>query len=141
VHLHSQRVTLDTRGAVIDVTDIDLHNPNEWCDYTGIDVQDGHAVVYKAVTDELKSGRGLAYPIGATVTDPNWAPTDECGAGLHFGPTPGHALAYHSGATRFLACRIVLAEAVGITGGTAKIKSRSCVVLHEVDVHGRAVQS
>jgi hypothetical protein len=41
VHLHSQHVTLDTRGAVIDVTDIDLHNPTEWCDYTGTDVRDG----------------------------------------------------------------------------------------------------
>lgn len=39
----------------------------------------------------------------------------------------------------FLACRITLAEAIGITGrwDAPKIKARSCVVLHEVDRAGR----
>ena len=140
VHLHSQHVTLDTQGAVIDVTGIDKHDPISWCEYTGVDVEDGTALVYKAVTDDLRSGMGLAYPVGETVTASRWAPTDACGQGLHFGPTPGHALAYHWEATRFLACRIRLDEAVGITGdpGDApKIKARACDVLYEVDLHGR----
>ena len=140
VHLHSQHVTLDAQGAVIDVTGIDRHDPVSWCEYTGIDVEDGTAIVYKAVTDDLRSGMGLVYPIGETVTDQLWAPTDACGRGLHFGPTPGHALAYHGEATRFLACRIRLDEAVGITGDpgdTPKVKARGCDVLYEVDLHGR----
>jgi hypothetical protein len=147
VHLHSQHVTLDAHGAVLDVTAIDQHDPESWCEYTGVEVEDGTAIVYKAVDSELRSGRGLAYPIGETIVDPKWAPTDECGQGLHFGPTPVHALAYHSNATRFLACRVRLSEAVGISdGGTEKIKARSCDVLYEVDEHGRrlaveAVQS
>jgi hypothetical protein len=111
-----------------------------WCDYHGGDIANGTTVVYKAVDDHLRSGRGLAYPVGETVEALDWQPTDACGNGLHFGPSPRHAKVYHDSATRFLACRIRLDEARGITdGGTAKIKARSCVVLHEVDIKGRPV--
>jgi hypothetical protein len=141
VHLHSKRVAV-SGGVVIDVTSIDKHTSSSWCEWQGVEVEDGTAIVYKAVTDELKSGQGFAYPIGETVIDPHWAPTDACGAGLHFGPSPAHAERYHDEATRFLACRIRLDEAVGISGSagdTAKIKARSCDVLYEVDIHGRAL--
>jgi hypothetical protein len=143
VHLHSARATI-TGGVLIDVSKVDKHTPESWCDWQGVDITDHHAVVYKAVNNELISSHGMAYPIGATVTDPNWSPTDECGAGLHFGATPHHAQAYYRGGEqpRFLACRIALADAVGITGqvgDTAKIKARECVVLHEVNADGNKV--
>jgi hypothetical protein len=137
VHLHSVRAHVEG-GVVIDVASIDQSDPQTWTDMQGVTVTDGHAVVYKAVDGDLRSGRGMAYPLGATVTAKDWKPTDECGYGLHFGPSPRHAREYHRGATRFLACSIPLAAAKGITdGGPAKIKAQSCVVLHEVDIDGK----
>jgi hypothetical protein len=141
VHLHSQRVTVEG-GVVIDTTSIDKHTAESWCSWQAVPVEDGTAIVYKAVDADLRSGHHVEYPIGETVTASDWVPSDACGAGLHFGPTPVHADAYYNGngSPRFLACRVTLADAVGISGGpgdTAKMKAKSCVVLHEVDVHGR----
>jgi hypothetical protein len=137
VHLRSGRAQVDG-GVLIDLTRLDLSDPTVWADFHGVNSTDGHLIVYKAVDDDLRSGRGMHYPLGGTVTAKDWKPTDACGNGLHFGPTPRHARAYHDGATRFLACRIPLAAARGITdGGTAKVKAASCEVLHEVDLDGR----
>ena len=141
VHLHSARATVEG-GTVIDVSALDLSDPTVWADYHGVEVTDGHAIVYKAVNDDLTSGRGLAYPVGKTVkvTAKEWLADGRCGRGLHFGPTPRHAKAYHAGATRYLACRIPLDAASVVTdGGTAKIKARSCEVLYEVDIDGNRV--
>jgi hypothetical protein len=138
VHLHSAVATVEG-GVVIDVASIDQRDPQTWCDMQGIDVQDGYAVVYKAVNDNLESGRGLAYPLGKKVTvgAKGWKADGDCGNGLHFGPTPRHARAYFETATRFLACRVPVEHASGIPGSTAKIKARECVVLHEVDIDGK----
>jgi hypothetical protein len=128
-------------GVVIDITAIDQKDPQTWCDFQGVSVEDGFAVVYKAVDEVLRSGRGMAYPIGETVKvlAKEWKANGDCGNGLHFGPTPRHAKTYHESATRFLACRIPLSHASGIPGGTAKIKARSCEVLFEVDIDGKAL--
>ena len=140
VHLHSARATI-SGGVVIDVSALDLADAATWCDMQGVDVADGQAVVFKAADARLASGYGTTYPIGETVTAPDWQPIAECGSGLHFGPTPGHAQAYYQGegTPRFLACSIDVSEAVGLTGGTAKIKARSCRVLYEVDLAGRRI--
>ena len=141
VHLHSKRVTLDG-GVVIDVTDIDKHTAASWCDWQGVEVNDGYVIVYKAVNAELLSGHGMKYPIGKSLVDKLWAATDACGAGLHFGATPTQAEAYYSGSglPRYLACRVALVDMVGISGDstdTAKCKARACDVLYEVDAFGR----
>ena len=138
VHLHSARATVEG-GVVIDLTALDLSDPATWADYHGATTDGESLVVYKAVNADLRSERGMAYRLGETVTAPDWQPTNACGAGLHFGPTPRHARTYYSEATRFLACRIPLTDAKGITGGTAKIKARVCEVLHEVDLDGNEV--
>ena len=128
-------------GVIIDVSALDLTDAATWLDMQGITVTDGQAVVYKAVDAGLISGYGTAYPVGETVTAPDWTSAPLCGGGLHFGPTPGHAEAYYQGKSepRFLACSIDVSEAVGLTGGTAKIKARSCRVLYEVDLAGRRI--
>jgi hypothetical protein len=141
VHLHSARAQVNG-GVVIDIASIDQSDPQTWTDMQGCTVTDGRAIVFKAVDDDLRSGYGMTYPIGQTVTAPDWQPTDTCGAGLHFGPTPRHARAYHDSATRYLACSIPLDAAKGITGGgPAKVKAHSCVVLHEVDIDGHRVDT
>jgi hypothetical protein len=144
VHLHSSRATVEG-GVVIDLAQLNRSDPAAWCDMQGLEPEDGHVVVYKAVDDELVSDHGFVYPLGGTVEAPDWRATDECGYGLHFGPTPLHAAHYHSNsdAVRYLACRIPLDTMVGITDptATAKCKAQRCEVLYEVDELGRKVES
>jgi hypothetical protein len=143
VHLHSKRATVEG-GVVIDITDLDLDNPATWAAYKGLDVTDGKAIVYKAVDAALNAGHRwtlTAYPIGGTVEAPDWQSDDKCGHGLHFSPHPHLAHGYYTGEPgqeRYLACEIDLTETVILDD---KVKARACRVVHEVDIHGRQVQS
>jgi hypothetical protein len=139
VYLYSARATVEG-GRIVDLTNVDFSDAATWAEHQGATVADGLITVYKAVSDDLKSGRGLTYPIGEEVVAPDWKKSDACGAGLHFGPSPMHSLDYFSSATRFLEVTIPLADAIGITdGGTAKIKAKSCLVIREVDKWGDPV--
>jgi hypothetical protein len=140
VHLHSKKVKL-TGGVVIDVTDIDLSDRATWLDYHGIRTSRGRVVVFKAVDDKWSTDRGFVYKPGAKLEAPDWNARNECGGGLHFSPSPSHALAYHNGATKYVAVSVAVDDLVPITGGTAKCKARACKVLHEVDLDGKKVAS
>ena len=98
--------------------------------------------IYKAVSDQRTTSRGADYTPGSTPEVTDWADHAECGQGLHFGPTPAHALAYLPDATRFVAVGVELATLRPIPGGTAKCKApkvvRACV---EVDLDGNEVES
>jgi hypothetical protein len=119
---------------VIDHTDLDQSDPATWCEYNGVEQADGVAVVYKAVGDDWRSGYGTSYEPGTTATCDDFADTDACGAGLHFGPTPGHAAAYfHNDNPRFVECHVELGGLRPITGDTAKCKAASAVCVREVD--------
>jgi hypothetical protein len=143
VHLWSQRVTL-TGGVVIDMTALDLDDPAQWLEYHGVAIKDGAATVYKAVGDDWQTGRGAewTYEPGRAVTAADWRPTRECGNGLHLGVTPRTAAAnrHHSQPepTRFVACRIVAADAV-VFGDVIKVPR--CDVLHEVTVDRDRVEA
>jgi hypothetical protein len=91
---------------------------------------DGRVIGYKAVDSHLISSWNVAYPIGATVTAPDWKPSATCGGGLHFWPVP----APFAGSSRYLACAIDTAEMVIVHND--KIKARACEVLYEVDING-----
>uniref|UniRef100_UPI001963BE56 DUF7666 domain-containing protein n=1 Tax=Leifsonia aquatica TaxID=144185 RepID=UPI001963BE56 len=141
VHLFSARVT-HAGGVIIDVSAIDRSDVTQWAAYHGTDIQDGEVIVYKAVDDDLKSGRGFAYPIGETVTAPDWDPRDACGNGLHLSPRPHHARYYYSTATRFLKCAVKLTDLTIIDGnGTSvpKLKAKTVRVLAEVDIDGNPI--
>jgi hypothetical protein len=142
VHLHSSRVRIDG-GVVIDVTSVDRTNPKGWRKYHGVASigtgADRELIVYKAVDKDLKSGRGFPYPIGETVTDPNWRAGDFCGNGLHFSPSPVHASEYFREATRFLKVAVKVSEVSIIDGNSLcapKLKARSARVLAEVTIGG-----
>jgi hypothetical protein len=132
VHLHSSRAHI--QGGVL----INNKTADTWLEHHGITVEDGRAIVYKAVDDALNSGHAFAYPIGETVTDPHWRDDNECGGGLHFCPSPTQAQAYFEEATRFLACSVAVDDLRVIDDpyATPKLKARSAVVLFEVDGHG-----
>ncbi len=141
VHLHSQRVEL-TGGVVIDMTAIDRTDPQTWCDLNGIKVADGIATVYKAVNDAYEAGQEwtlTSYAPGSTPEAADWRDDNDCGGGLHFGPTPAAATAYRTDATRWLQVGVALAEMRPIPGGTAKIKAPRVVVpCVEVDRYGKS---
>ena len=139
VHLHSARATV-TGGVVINIAALDLTHITDWADYHGAKIVDGEVIVYKAVDADLRSERGFAYPIGETVTCPDWDPAPVCGSGLHFSPHPAQARDYYRDAARFLRCAVPV-EALTIIDGeatdmTPKLKARTVRVLCEVDVHG-----
>ena len=140
VHLHSGLATIDG-GVVIDVTTVN-YTAEKWCAHHGVEVTDGIATVYKAVSDQWTTPRGADYTPGSTPEATDWADNAECGQGLHFGPTPAHALAYLPDATRFVAVGVELATLRPIPGGIAKCKApkvvRACV---EVDLDGNEVES
>ena len=134
VYLHHQKVTV-TGGHIIDVSGLDEHDPQDWADLAGVQIDDqGHAHLYKAVDDQLRSAQDFAYPIGQTLTDTHWCDDNSCGGGLHTCPTPGQAKAHYTGATRFLEVSVPLAELRPID--TTKAKSRQVTVLREVDLLG-----
>jgi hypothetical protein len=139
VHLHSATVNL-TGGVVLDHTkDADMSSA-EWCVYHGVEVKRGIATLYKAVNDVWTTDRGVDYSPGSKPACDDWNDTPNCGGGLHFGPTPIHALAYHPEATKFVAVGVRLSEMRQIPGSTAKAKAprvvRACV---EVDIDGKPV--
>jgi hypothetical protein len=141
IHLHSGHVHVEG-GVVIDHVAVDQNDPQTWCDYHGVQVVDGIATVYKAVNDSWSTSRGVDYRPGSTPECPDWTDDNECGGGLHFGPTPGHAEYYHDEATRFVAVGVAVADLRPILGSTAKCKAPRVVTpCVEVDVHGRVVES
>jgi hypothetical protein len=126
-----------TGGVVIKIPDLYKVSPAEWIAFYALRPADGKVTVYKAVSKDLVSGHGMTYPLGGTVTAPDWDAVRESGQGLHFGPTPRHAARYHSGAARYLACEI---DADGLVPLGDKVKAASCLVVAEVDVHGKPVE-
>ena len=141
VHLHSVHVHL-TGGTVIDHTKVQLTDAKTWCAYHGVTVVKGVATVYKAVDDKWTTSRGTDYTPGSSPTAPDFNREDACGGGLHFGPTPSHALRYNPHATKFLAAQVALKDLVPITGDSAKCKAPGVVApLVACDIDGRVVTS
>ena len=122
---------------ILDHSKVASFDAAEWCAYHGVEVKRGIATVYKAVNDAWTTGRGVDYSPGSLPKCDDFQDTDECGGGLHFGPTPAHAQFYFPGATKFLAVGVKVSELRPINGDTAKCKAprvvRKCV---EVDING-----
>ena len=104
---------------------------------------EGTVRLYKAVNDDLKSGRGFAYPIGEEVVAPDWNELPECGGGLHVSPWPDMAHRYFEGATRWLAIDVKVEDLALCSTHEAfpdKAKFRAGVVACEVDYQGRPLE-
>lgn len=140
VHLHSATAHI-AGGAILDHSNVADFTAQQWCEYHGVEVKRGIATVYKAVNEEWTTERGTDYSPGSKPACDDFNDSDSCGGGLHFGPTPIHALAYHPGATKFLEVGARVSELRPISGGTDKCKAprvvRACV---EVDIDGKAVE-
>ncbi len=129
-----QKYPTVTGGVIIDLPDIEeITDPSEWADYHGVKTGAGGGLLaYKGVDRQLASSYGTSYPVGETVTCPDWSTGRSCGGGLHFSPSPAATHSYVS-PSRYLLCEVNAAAVVCLGD---KVKSESCRVLYEVDVHG-----
>jgi hypothetical protein len=88
-----------------------IKTAKQWCDFYGVPIKAGVAVLFKVVRDDYKSGRGFLYQPGTTPEAPDWDGGKlECGGGLHFSPTPVHAQAFDEQGKKFIACPVLVKE-------------------------------
>ncbi|MDI9627171.1 MAG: hypothetical protein QM286_01270, partial [Acidobacteriota bacterium] len=141
IHLHSAHATVAGRH-IIDVTGLDLQDPATWCAYHGVQVDDdGRARLYKAVDDNLAAGHAwqpTTYPVGQTVTAPDWRDDNSCGHGLHVCPRPAQARDHYHEATRYLEVAVPVDQLRPIDD--SKAKAPEVYVVREVDLSGRPVE-
>jgi hypothetical protein len=119
--------------------------PQEWCAFYGVPVEDGIAVLYKAVDENYDSYHGTSYRPGSMPSAADWdGGEQECGGGLHFSPRPTFALAAPMDEMRFVACPVRLADIAFHHRGfyPAKVKASGvCAPVYEVSEDGTAIAS
>ena len=143
-HIHGQKVKC--KGGV-QVKVPEIATMKEWCEFYGVDVKRGIAVVFKAVDNDYSTANArpkkIFYTPGSKPTAPDWdGGRQECGGGLHFSPTPGHALDFNREAKRFIACPVKVSEIKIVKNPhyPEKIKAPGvCVPCWEVDRCGKAI--
>ena len=131
-------VTTTGTGNVIDMSAVDLSNPDEWAEYVGANVdEEGQVHLYKAVDDNLESAYShgkFTYEIGSIVQPETWSENNRCGNGIHLCPSPKHARDHFPRATRFL--EVTCDAATFMPIDASKIKASEAFVLREVDING-----
>jgi hypothetical protein len=127
------------------ISRVNIESPASWCDYYGADVVDGYALLFKALDSDFKANYNqFDYTPGTTPEAPDWDGGErECGGGLHFSPTPLHALEFFSGAKRFVCCRVALDSIVVHPNGDypQKVKAPRVAEIWEVDRYGKRIES
>ncbi len=131
-----------TGGHIIEIEP--ATSPGDWAEiHLAAPHEDGVLVLYKAVSDDYRSGYDFEYKPGSMPVAPDWDGGDaECGGGLHFCASPMEAMAYHSEATRFMACPVALDDLAVVPNPAYpnKIKARGCCApIWEVDINGKRV--
>jgi hypothetical protein len=111
-----------------------------WCEYYGVPVKNGKAILFKVVDKNLRSFRGLVYKIGSRVKSCEWD-EEECSHGLHFVPRVfmANEFAQALDSLRYIACEVLVKDLLVFPFGSYpnKAKAPSCKVLYEVDEDGR----
>ncbi len=138
---HNKKIKVDG-GTVID--GLKPQNAREWCDFYGIKINNGKAVLFKAVDINYDSYRGFSYSPRTIPVAPDWdGGKKECGNGLHFSSHPRIANSFFNSAVRFLACPINLSDIAVHPDGKypKKIKARGCCdPIWEVDINGKEIK-
>jgi hypothetical protein len=126
----------------------DISTPHGWCDYFGVEISAGHALLFKVVNAKFRTHqRNFEYAPGSAPVAMDWdGGLVECGGGLYFSPTPGHADAFVGGASRsdmrYVACPVLLTDIVVHHDGQypEKVKApRVALPCWEVDRAGKPV--
>lgn len=65
-----------------------IKTAKQWCEFYGVAVKAGVAILFKAVRGDYKSSKGFLYQPGTAPEAPDWDEGKaECGGGLHFSPS------------------------------------------------------
>lgn len=122
-------------------TTVVIKTARPWCDYYGVKVEKGVAILFKGLNAELVGRNGFSYAIGTMPIAPDWdGGKQECGGGLHFSPHPRMTLEFNESATRFLACPVRLKEIAVHPDGRfpQKVKAKGCCApVWECDIDGK----
>ena len=127
---------------VIDMTKVDLHDPETWAAHKAADLVDGEVILWKALGESKTSGERFGCPVtweaGYSVSCDDWDPTPECGGGLHLSPYPREAITYLKDATRMFKCVATLTDIVPIiyNNDSDKCKVKSVRVIEETNIDG-----
>ena len=85
----------------------------QWCEFYGVEIKGGIAILYKTVRDDYKSAHGMEYKPGTTPVALDWdGGKAECGGGFHFSPWPYMALRFDQMGKKFIACPLLMKEIV-----------------------------
>jgi hypothetical protein len=123
-----------------------IKTPEEWCAAYRVPVVGGVAILFKAVDSNFKANQnGFDYTPGTTPVAPDWdGGKEECGGGLHFSPRPSEALAFNTGAKKFVACPVNLADIAVHPNPQwpSKVKAKGCcAAVWECDIDGEKVET
>jgi hypothetical protein len=120
-----------------------IKTAEDWCGYHGADIEDGNAVLFKAVDDDWSTDNArranVFYVPGTAPEAPDWdGGAKECGGGLHFSPSPTAALYFNSGATKFVRCLVPLDDIAVHPNGQypQKVKAPRAVAVAACDRFG-----
>jgi hypothetical protein len=123
-----------------------VKTPEEWCEFYGVEVKRGVAILYKGVDEDYSTdyarAKNISYKPGEKPEASDWNPIPECGCGLHFSPTPAHALRFNRTAKHFVACPVLASEIIVHFPADypEKVKAprvyRAC---YEVDINGNPI--
>ena len=112
----------------------------EWCEFYGVEVENGVATLYKAVDGDFRSRYGMSYRPGSKPQAPDWDGGErDCGGGLHFSPSPSFALQFQPSAARYVACPVRVEDIVvnPVVRFQDKVKAKGvCAPVYEVDEWG-----
>ena len=131
-------------GVIIDVTGA-CNTPTNWCDFYGIKVKDGIAIVFKGVDGNYRSPRGFDYSPGSTPIAPDWdGGKIECGQGLHFSPRPEMVREFIIAPDHIMACPVRLSDMAVYGQGQYPQKCKAlgcCAPIWEVDIEGNKIET
>ncbi len=142
ITLHGQKVHCKG-GVQIHISD--NFTAREWCDFYGVEIEKGVAILYKGLDDDYSTAnartRGLIYTPRTIPVAADWdGGKKECGGGIHLSPTPHHTLDFNSDAKIFMAFPVKLSQIKPYKDAQypAKVKVKTvCAPIYEVDIDGK----
>ncbi len=144
------KITAKSATATI-IRPITSEGASAWLEGHGIELGPEGVILFKKVSAKWQTQEGTAnetlWTPGATVTHPAWEPErQECGPGkFHACPEAFFCDEFRNATgDRYVAIRVAVADLFAWPGRREyphKIAFRSGAVLHEVDVHGRKIES
>ncbi len=135
VHLHSRKAK--ATGGI--QTEAYIETAKEWCEYYGVEIKRGVAVLYKAVRDDFGSWRDPDFKyIPGTKPFVTEMDSSECSTGLHFCPHPRMANDFNR-SNKFVACPVKINEIMFNMdwGSPQKVKAKRVYqACYEVTIDG-----